>query len=75
MTVFDWALALRRQRGEVERLFVLVTFGDLLGLPLLPPCYTLRLLPYVVPVLGRWKHGLSRERDRTDLAELIGGVD
>jgi hypothetical protein len=75
MTVFDWARGLRRQRGEVERLFVLVTFGDLLGLPLLPPYYTLRLLPYVVPALGRWKRTLVRERDWTDLAELIEGVD
>lgn len=75
MTLFDWARGLRRQRGEVERLFVLVTFGDLLGLPLLPSYYTLRLLPYVVPLLGRWKRGLLQERDWTDLAELVEGVD
>lgn len=75
LTVFDWARGLRRQRGEVERLFVLVTFGDLIGLPILPPYYTLRLLPYVVPVLDRWKRTLVRERDWTDLAELIEGVD
>ena len=28
---------------------MLVVFGDLLGVPILPPYYTLRLLPYVVP--------------------------
>jgi hypothetical protein len=74
-TVFDWVRGLRRQRGEVEQLFVLITFGDLLGLPILPPYYTLRLLPYVVPLLNRWKRSLLRERDWTDLAELIEGVD
>ena len=75
MTIFDWIRGLRQQRGEVERLFVLITFGDIVGLPILPPYYTLRLLPHVVPVLNRWKRSLLRERDLTDLAELIEGVD
>ena len=75
MTTYDWARGMRRERGEVERLFVLVTFGDLIGLPVLPPYYTLRLLPYVVPVLSRWKRSLLRERDWTDLTDLIEGID
>ena len=75
MTTFDWARDVRRTRGEVERLFVLVVFGDLIGLPVLPPYYTLRLLPYVVPTLDRWKRALLRERDWTDLTELIEGID
>ena len=70
-----WASDVRRTRGEVERLFVLVVFGDLIGLPVLPPYYTLRLLPYVVPTLERWKRALLRERDWTDLTELIEGID
>jgi len=75
MTIFDWTRGLRQQRGEIERMFVLITFGDIVGLPILPPYYTLRLLPYVVPALNRWKRSLLRERDLTDLAELIEGVD
>jgi hypothetical protein len=75
MTIFDWVRGVRRERGEIERLFVLVTFGDLVGLPFLPPYYTLRLLPYVVPTIQRWRRSLLRERDWTDLAELIEGVD
>ena len=75
MTVFDWIHGLRHQRAEVEHLFVLITFGDIVGLPLLPPYYTLRLLPYVAPILNRWKRSLLRERDLTDLTELIDGVD
>jgi len=75
MTIFDWTRGLRQQRGEVERLFVLITFGDIVGLPILPPYYTLRLLPYIVPTINRWKRSLLRERDLTDLAELIEGVD
>jgi hypothetical protein len=71
MTIYEWVRGLQRERGEVEHLFVLVTFGDLLGLPILPPYYTLRLLPYVVPLINRWKRSLLRERDWTDLADLI----
>jgi hypothetical protein len=74
MTTYDWVRDMRRERGEVERLFVLVTFGDIVGIPILPPYYTLRLLPYVVPVVNRWKRSLLRERDWTDLTGLIEGV-
>lgn len=75
MTTFGWAQDMRRRRGEIERLFVLIAFGDLIGLPILPPYYTLRLLPYVVPAIDRWKRALLRERDLTDLTELIEGID
>ncbi len=75
MTTYEWAQSVRRERAEVERLFALVSFGDLVGLPILPPYYTLRLLPYVVPAINRWKRSLLRERDWTDLAEFIEGID
>ncbi|MEJ5310636.1 MAG: hypothetical protein WHX52_12760 [Anaerolineae bacterium] len=75
MTTYEWAQSAKRERAEVERLFVLLSFGDLVGVPILPPYYTLRLLPYVVPALNRWKRSLLRERDWTDLAEFIEGID
>ncbi len=74
MTTFEWVRDVRRARGEVERLFVLITFGDIVGLPILPPYYTLRLLPYIIPTINRWKRGLLRERDWTDLTGLIEGI-
>ena len=74
MTTFEWVRDMQRKRGEVERLFALVTFGDIVGLPILPPYYTLRLLPYVIPAINRWKRSLLRERDLTDLTELIEGI-
>jgi len=73
-TVFDWVRSMQQERGQVERLFVLVTFGDIIGIPILPPYYTLRLLPYIVPTVERWKRSLLRERDMTDLAGLIEGI-
>ena len=36
-----------KTRGSMEHLFILITMGDLLGVPILPPYYSLRLLPYM----------------------------
>jgi len=44
-------------------------FGDVLGVPILPPYYALRLLPYVVPNIARWRTSMLRERDLTDLCD------
>jgi hypothetical protein len=49
-------------RGSLETLFMAITFGDMLGIPIIPPYYTLRLLPYVVPSIKTWKRRVSRER-------------
>ena len=56
-----------RQRGDLEHLFVLLSFGDLLGMPILPPYYALRLLPFIVPDINAWRRRMLRERDLTDL--------
>ena len=55
-----------RTRASMEHLFILVTMGDLLGVPILPPYYSLRLLPYVVPQVATWKRRMLREKDLTD---------
>jgi hypothetical protein len=70
MTVHEMDLELRRERGDLDHLFMLVVFGDLVGLPLLPPYYSMRLLPYVIPSLETWKRRLLRERDLTDFASM-----
>jgi hypothetical protein len=38
-----------KTRMYLENLFMLITMGDMLGVPILPPYYSLRLLPYSVP--------------------------
>lgn len=55
-----------RVRMHMENLFMLITMGDMLGFPILPPYYSLRLLPYAVPQLRAWRQTLLRERDITD---------
>lgn len=55
-----------RTRMYMEHLFMFITLGDMLGIPVLPPYYSLRLLPYVVPQISTWKRRMLRERDLTD---------
>ena len=67
MAVHDMVRYVQRTRGSMEHLFLLITLGDLVGLPILPPYYSLRLLPHVVPEINAWKRRLLRERDIVDL--------
>lgn len=69
MTIYDWVHELQRARKERERLFTLIVYGDLLGIPILPPYYALRLIPFMVPTLENWRRSMLRERDLTDLID------
>ena len=53
-------------RASLETLFMLATVGDMIGIPILPPYYSLRLLPYVVPQIATWKRRMLREKDISD---------
>jgi hypothetical protein len=53
-------------RSSMESLFMLVTFGDMIGLPILPPYYSLRLLPHVAGMVNTWKRRVLRERQFGD---------
>jgi hypothetical protein len=68
MAMYDAIVMFRKQRGDMEHLFVLIVFGDIVGIPIIPPYYTLRLLPYIVPAVQGWKRRMLREKDLTDLA-------
>lgn len=68
-TIYEMVRDLNKQRSYIEHLFILIVFGDFLGIPILPPYYTLRLLPYVIPNINRWKRTMLRERDLTDLCD------
>jgi hypothetical protein len=65
-TIHEIDLDLKRTKGNLDHLFMLVVFGDLIGLPLLPPYYSMRLLPYIIPSIEKWKRSLLREKDLTD---------
>jgi hypothetical protein len=53
-------------RASLESLFMLATVGDMIGVPVLPPYYSLRLLPFVVPQIATWKRRVLREKEFTD---------
>lgn len=55
-----------QMRSVMESLFMAITFGDMLGLPIIPPYYGLRLLPFVVPNVSTWKRRVLREREFSD---------
>jgi hypothetical protein len=58
MAVHDMSRYALKTRGSMEHLFILITMGDLLGVPILPPYYSLRILPFVVPQISTWKRRL-----------------
>ena len=66
MAAHDMSRSALRTRASMEHLFILITMGDLLGVPILPPYYSLRLLPYVVPQIATWKRRMLREKDASD---------
>jgi hypothetical protein len=70
MTGYEFAQHARHLRAERETLLLALTFGDLIGLPVLPPYYSLRLLPYAVPEIERWKRRVLRERHSLDNEEF-----
>jgi hypothetical protein len=63
MTGYEIVLYATRLRQDMENLFILATLGDLIGLPILPPYYSLHLIPYLIPQIASWKRQMLRERD------------
>ena len=66
LLLHETVLTFKKERGHLDNLFMLVMFGDLIGLPMLPPYYSLRLLPHIIPSLNTWKRRVLRERDVTE---------
>jgi hypothetical protein len=66
MAAHSHVSAALRTRMHLEHLFMFITLGDMLGIPVLPPYYSLRILPYAVPNIKSWKMRVFRERDFTD---------
>jgi hypothetical protein len=62
MTGHDFARHALATRANLEALFMATTVGDMIGLPIMPPYYSLRLLPFVVPGIATWKRRVLRER-------------
>jgi len=60
---YEFAQQALELRAATETLFMLGLFGEMLGVPILPPYYGLRLMPHVVPQIETWKRRVLRERE------------
>ena len=72
MTGYEFARQAIETRAALENLFMAVVVGDMIGLPVIPPYYSLRLLPFVTPQVATWKRRVLREREFTDQNHLHG---
>ena len=70
MIGFEFEQQAREERGELETAFLLLTMGDMLGVPVIPPLYALRILPFAVPSIATWKRRVMRERELTAREEF-----
>jgi hypothetical protein len=61
-TGYEFERQAGRLRGDLENLFLFMIVGDTIGVPILPPYYALRLVPYVLEVLPLWQRRILRER-------------
>ncbi len=66
MTRYEFVRDAMEMRASLETLFMVITVGDMLGVPIIPPYYTLRVLPHVVPQISTWKRRVLRERELTE---------
>jgi hypothetical protein len=66
MSGYEFARHAIERRAALENIFLLTLAGDMIGVPVIPPYYSLRLLPYVVPDIVSWKRRVLREHDFTD---------
>ena len=70
MTGYEFERQLVEMRSGIEMLFISLLYGDMLGVPMIPPYYSLRLLPYFVSNIATWKRRAMREKEFSDYEEL-----
>jgi hypothetical protein len=74
-TAMSWVMVpyTQKRRSELERLFMLMTVSELMGISLSPQANGLRMLPYLTPQIMHWRRrpGLWVESlDGVDLRHL-----
>jgi len=52
-----------RSRLYMEYYLILITYGNIIGIPFATNYYSLRLLPYHIPLFKPWKRWILREKD------------
>ncbi len=54
---------LRKQIIAHDFTFMTLLYGDMLGIPTLPPIYKYKLLPHFLPLIELWKKETLKEKD------------
>lgn len=67
ITAYEIELEFNKEKNRLNNLLMLMIFGDLAGLPFFPSYYSMRILPYVIPIINKWKRSMQREKDIIDL--------
>jgi hypothetical protein len=70
LTAYPFVHHSLQMKNETEALFLLATLGDLAGLPIMPPVYSLRLLPFFFPEIATWKRQLARRKELWEKEEF-----
>lgn len=66
MMGYEFARHALETRSSLETIFMVSVVGDMVGVPVIPPYYSLRLLPFVVPEVSTWRRRVLREREFTE---------
>ncbi|MDZ7313599.1 MAG: hypothetical protein ONB45_20245 [candidate division KSB1 bacterium] len=53
----------RKDLARKEDFFFIICFGDMIGMPT-PTYLTMRLLPFILQDIPKWRQRMSRERNR-----------
>jgi hypothetical protein len=69
-TGYEFERQAARLRGDLENVFLFLLIGDSLGVPILPPYYALRLVPYLIDTLPLWQRRVLRERHPLESEEF-----
>jgi len=70
LTGLEFERQAQEMRGSLEAVFFVTTLGDMVGLPVIPPLYSLRVLPYALQHIATWKRRVLREREFSDGEEF-----
>jgi len=65
--LYDLHRSAIQAKAQYDDALNVLLMGQFLGIPLMNSVFTLRLFPYLLPLLGDWKRRKLKEADITDL--------
>lgn len=69
--LFELEMHLRKTKSAYEKIFMLLLYADMLGVPVISNYYSFRLLPYILNQLEPWKKEILKE---FDILEAVADV-